>query len=119
MPVEMFASGPLDAGPAGGCREIVPAPVSGWPQIAMGEWELKDGAEHGDCHPHDELNYVLSGLLVVECDGVRVEAGPGDVVRVPGGRPALYSAPAHARMVYAYGPNPDGLPTTTFERAPG
>jgi ethanolamine utilization protein EutQ (cupin superfamily) len=44
-----------------------------------------------------------------------VTAGPGDVVRVPAGHPAYYYAPVHARMLYVYGPNPQGLPAWTFE----
>lgn len=117
MPAELFARRPLDEVP-GGCRSIVPAPPSGWTHVPLGEWELRDGAGFGDCHPHEELNYVLEGLLVVECDGGRVEAGRGDVIRVPAGRPAYYSAPTYARMVFIYGANPDGLPTTTFTTRP-
>jgi mannose-6-phosphate isomerase-like protein (cupin superfamily) len=113
MPAEHFAARPLAEVP-GGCRAIVPAPPEGWTHVPLGEWELRDGAGFGDCHPHEELNFVLEGLLVVECDGERVEAGPGDVVRVPAGHPAYYSAPTYARMVFIYGANPDGLPATTF-----
>jgi len=95
------------------CWPILPAPISGWPQLAMGIWELR--ASHwGDCHPHDEVNYVLAGKLVVECDGVTLEAGPGDTIRVPAGLPARYHAPEYARMLYVYGPNPEGQPSTTF-----
>jgi ethanolamine utilization protein EutQ (cupin superfamily) len=57
---------------------------------------------------------VLEGLLVVECDGERVEAGPGDVVRVPAHRPAFYSTPDYARMIFVYGANPEGLPASEF-----
>ena len=114
MPAELFPVRPL-ADVAGGCRSILPAHREGWPQLAMGEWELRGSlAGHGDCHPHDEVNYVLEGLLVVDCDGGRVEAGPGDVVRVPANRPAFYSTPDYARMVFVYGPNPDGRPAWTF-----
>ncbi len=111
MPAELYPVQPLDH-----CREIVPAPAAGWPQLSMGEWELHAGEEHGDQHAHDEVNFVLEGLLVVECDGSTVQAGPGDVIRVPAGRPALYSAPTYARMVYAYGPNPQGIPVVEFGR---
>jgi Cupin domain len=113
MPAELYPNRPLSEVP-GGCRSIVPAPAGGWTHVPMGEWELADGAGFGDCHPHDELNFVLAGLLVVECDGERVEAGVGDVVRVPANRPAYYSAPTYARMVFVYGANPGGLPATTF-----
>jgi len=113
MPAELFPSRPLSEVP-GGCRVIVGAPQAGWTHVPLGEWELRDGAGFGDCHPHDELNIVLDGLLVVDCDGACVQAGPGDVVRVPAGRPAYYSAPRYARMIFVYGANPAGLPSTTF-----
>lgn len=92
---------------------ILAHPGSGWPQLAMGIWELR-ASSWGDCHQHDEVNYVLVGRLVVECDGETMEAGPGDVVLVPAGLPACYHAPEYARMLYVYGPNPDGRPSTTF-----
>ena len=112
MPADLYVHRPLDES-ADGCRAIIAARRSGWDQLAMGEWSLTaDG--FGDCHPHDEVTYVLAGLLEVDCDGVRVSAGPGDVVRVPAGRPAYYFAPVHARMLYIYGPNQEGLPATTF-----
>ena len=113
MPAELFPAQPLSE-VANGCRFIVAAPPQGWTHVPLGEWQLRDGAGFGDCHPHEELNVVLDGLLVVECDGARVEAGPGDVVRVPAGRPAYYSAPSFARMIFIYGANPAGLPSTTF-----
>lgn len=95
------------------CWPILPAPASGWPQLAMGIWELR-ASRWGDCHPHDEVNYVLAGTLIVECDGVTIEGGPGDTIRVPAGLPASYHAPEYARMLYVYGPNPEGRPSTTF-----
>jgi hypothetical protein len=103
------------AGPssAPACWPILPAPPSGWPQLAMGIWELR-ASRWGDCHPHDEVNHVLAGTLIVECDGVTIEGGPGDTIRVPAGLPASYHAPEYARMLYVYGPNPEGRPSTTF-----
>ena len=38
----------------------------------------------------------------------------GDTIRVPAGLPALYHAPVYARMLYVYGPNPEGRLSTTF-----
>jgi uncharacterized cupin superfamily protein len=107
-----------DATPAGeppenGCWHILPAPEEGWPQLAMGIWELR-ASSWGDCHPFDEVNHVLAGTLVVECDGLTIEGGPGDTIRVPAGLPARYHAPEYARMLYVYGPNPEGEPSTTF-----
>lgn len=113
MPAELIPAAPLDPDSEPACRMILPAPPSGWRQPALGIWELRQ-AGFGDCHPHDEINYVLEGTLIVECDGESVEARPGDVVRVPAGHPAYYRAPDYARMVFVYGPNPDGLPSTSF-----
>ncbi len=115
MGAELFPAAPLANSP-GGCRGIIPAPESGWTHVPLGEWELAEGAGFGDCHPHDEVNYVLEGLLIVDCDGQKVVAGPGDVVRVPAGSPAFYSTPEYARMLFVYGANPDGLPSTTFSK---
>jgi len=89
------ASPASSSGPA--CWPILPAPASGWPQLAMGVWELK-ASSWGDCHPHDEVSYVLAGTLVVECDGLTLEGGPGDTIRVPAGLPARYHAPEYARV---------------------
>jgi len=113
VPAELFPRRDL-AGAAAGCRSIIAAPAGGWTHVPLGEWELRSGAGFGDCHPYEEINIVLQGRLVVDCDGVRVEAGPGDVVRVPPDRPAYYSAAPYARMVYVYGTNPEGLASTTF-----
>ena len=55
---------------------------------------------------------MLAGTLVVECDGVTLEGGAGDTIRVPAGLPARYHAPEYARMLYVYGPNPEGRPST-------
>ena len=82
MPAELIRAEPLDTQTDPPCRFILPAPTTGWSQLALGVWELRQ-SEHGDCHPHDEVNYVLEGTLIVDCDGESVEARPGDVVRVP------------------------------------
>jgi hypothetical protein len=113
VPADHFAHQPLGPDPDR-CRPIIAPGPKGWDQVAMGEWRLTAGG-FGDCHPHDEVTYVLEGLLEVDCDGVRVTAGPGDVVRVPAGHPAYYHAPEHAGMLYNYGPNPQGLPAWTFQ----
>jgi len=113
MPADLYPHRPLGADPDG-CHVIIAPSRAGWDQLAMGEWQLTHSG-FGDCHPHDEVNYVVEGLLEVDCDGVRVSAGPGDVVRVPAGRPAYYHAPEHARMLYVYGPNPQGLPSWSFD----
>jgi len=128
MPAELYVHRPVhgphdpDAVPTGtagvdsddpSCRAIIAAPASGWDQVAMGEWELS-AQGFGDCHPHDEVTYLLEGLLEIDCDGQRVTAGPGDVVRVPAGHPAYYYAPKYARMLFIYGPNPNGATSWTF-----
>ncbi|MFZ0324800.1 MAG: cupin domain-containing protein [Actinomycetes bacterium] len=79
----------------------------------MGEWELV-AEGFGDCHPHDEVTYVLEGLVEIDTSEGRVTAQVGDVVRVPAGTPAFYYAPERARMLYIYGPNPEGLRAWTF-----
>lgn len=94
-------------------RPFLPASRAGWPQLAMGEWQLR-ATGFGDCHPYDEVNYVLEGELEVECDGEVVRAGAGEVIRVPAGSPAFYRAASFARMLYIYGPNPEGLPSDGF-----
>ncbi|MGI8695203.1 MAG: cupin domain-containing protein [Mycobacteriales bacterium] len=119
MAADIFRTEPLPApeSAAPSCRAIIDAPQAGWSQVAMGEWELR-GCEFGDRHPHDELNYVLAGHLVVECDGSTVHAWPGDVVRVPAGSAAYYRTPEYARMVYVYGPNPDGQASAILRTGP-
>lgn len=94
-------------------RPMLPAPKAGWPQLALGEWTL-DRSGFGDCHPFDEVNYVLEGVLEVESGGLVVRVGAGEAVRVPAGTPAFYRAHGKARMLYIYGPNPDGLPSDDF-----
>ena len=95
------------------CRSIVEPPGPAWTGLALMEWELTT-AEWTDRHPHDEVNYVLAGELHVESDGETVVAGPGDTVVVPAGSTARYAAPAYARMLAIYGPNPDGLESGDF-----
>ena len=85
-----------------------PAP-QGWTQPVIMEWELT-GESWTDEHAHDEYAYVLEGRLLVECDGVTVEATTGDMVRVPAGSLGRYSAPEYARILGVYAPNPEGVP---------
>jgi uncharacterized cupin superfamily protein len=103
--------GPLPASRAGAGSRFLNRPESGaWTEPVLAQWELT-GSGWEDCHPHSETNVVLEGTLHVECDGVEVVLGPGDVVHVPAGTPGRYWAPGYARMVSIYGPNPDGAPT--------
>ncbi|HXY45619.1 MAG TPA: cupin domain-containing protein [Acidimicrobiales bacterium] len=110
MPARKLTVGAHASEAGGGCHPILAAPPTGWPQLAMGEWSL---ARSGwtDRHPFDELNYVLEGRLVVECDGEVLEAGPGETIQVFAGSAAHYHAPERARMIYVYGPNPNGEPS--------
>lgn len=86
-------------------RWIVPPTEGGWSGFALGEWEL-ERAVWTDLHHHDEFNVVVEGELHVESNGQTVIAGPGDSVRVAAGQLGRYSAPAYARMISVYGPNP-------------
>ena len=113
MPADLIRHADV-AGSSDHCRPIIPPRRAGWDQLAMGEWELR-GDGHGDCHVHDEVTYLIEGELEIDCDGERVVARPGDVVRVPGGAPAYYFAPVYARMLYIYGANPTGEPAWTFD----
>lgn len=83
--------------------------AEGWTQPVIMEWELT-GESWTDEHAHDEYAYVLEGTLFVESGGVTVEAGVGDMVRVPAGAVGRYFAPDHARILGIYAPNPDGAP---------
>ena len=49
-------------------------------------------------HAEAEVFHVLEGRHLFEIDGQRIEAGPGDVVSVPGGA-------AHAFLALSEGPN--------------
>lgn len=117
MPAEKRTTGePKEVGVADArfrIRPLLPASRAGWPQLAMGEWELR-ATGFGDCHPYDEVNYVLEGQLEVECEGETLLAGAGEVIRVAAGSRAFYRAHDYARMLYIYGPNPDGLPSEGF-----
>jgi ethanolamine utilization protein EutQ (cupin superfamily) len=94
-------------------RAFIAPSDTGWSGVALMEWQLTR-QEWVDEHPHDELNYVLEGTLMVSCDGETVEAPAGSVVRVPAGSRGRYWAPEHARMLAVYGPNPRGEPSTVL-----
>jgi len=47
----------------------------------------------------DEYTLVLAGRLVVECDGERLEAGPGEAVHARPGERVRYSTPDGAEYV--------------------
>ncbi|MBK3642544.1 cupin domain-containing protein [Streptomyces sp. MBT33] len=109
MAPQRYPAGPLvrrEGLPSG--HAFVPPGQGPRPGVALMEWELR-GESWTDEHPHDEFNYVLEGRLFVACDGETVEAGTGDVVRVPAGSVGRYWAPEYARMVAVYAPNPQGL----------
>ena len=108
MPPILHLPGALEGAPRS--HAFLAADPRGWRSVAVSEWELT-GEEWVDRHPHDEVNYVLEGTLVVECDGETIEAPQGSVVHVPAGSTGRYRAPDHARMLAIYGPNPDGAPT--------
>ena len=91
-------------------RSILRPGTVAWDGIVLGEWELTE-AWLEDQHPHDEINYVLAGELVVTCAGTVHRLGAGDTIRVPGGTAARYEAPRYARMLFLYEPNPEGAPS--------
>ena len=78
----------------------------------VGQWSLT-AAAWTDRHDHEEVNYVLEGELHVECDGLTRVVRPGEAVLVEAGSLARYAAPVYARMLYVYGPSPDGSHGTT------
>ncbi len=104
--------------PGASCEPIIDSPEKGWPQLALGLWELRE-ASFADEHPFDEVNYVLEGRLVVECEGEVLELGPGETVQVSAGSAACYRAPGYARMLYVYGPNPDGRSSRVLDTLSG
>ncbi len=81
-----------------------------WTEPVFTQWELRSSGWE-DRHPHSETNVVLEGELHVECEGVEVVCGPGEVVTVPAEVTGRYWAPDYARMISIYGPNPTGAPT--------
>jgi ethanolamine utilization protein EutQ (cupin superfamily) len=94
-------------------RGIIGTDAPAWTGVQVMEWELS-AAEWTDRHPHEEINHVLAGELHVTCDDTTVVAGPGDTVRVEAGSRATYAAPAYARMLAIYGPNPDAAESGDF-----
>ena len=114
MAVQLISNEPLSGdGPTMAGRHILAPADEGWQGVAVMEWELT-GAEWTDRHPHDEINFILEGELHVESDGETVVAGPGDSVLVVAGSVGHYRAPAYARMLAIYGPNPDGAESDSF-----
>jgi ethanolamine utilization protein EutQ (cupin superfamily) len=115
MTVAFIRNAPLSQDPESAMpgRSIIDPPDSAWKGIALMEWELTR-AEWTDRHPHDEINYLLDGELHVQSDGETVVARRGDTVVVHAGSKAKYSAPAYARMLAIYGPNPEGLESGDF-----
>jgi quercetin dioxygenase-like cupin family protein len=64
-----------------------------------------------DMHPHEEVTHVLEGELQIRIGSAVHVLTPGDTLLVSAGTLARYTAPVFARMLFVYGPNPDGLPT--------
>lgn len=116
-PVVVRTSAARRAAPWRTSRPILPPTIGGWHGVALGEWSLEGGWLR-DGHPHDEITYVLAGELHVTVGAVTEVLGPGDTILVPGGRTARYEAPVAARMLFVYGPNPTGAPTTEFAEGP-
>ncbi len=113
---EVVGRAPLaERGDGAASRVLLGGGTAAWAGVVLGEWELTH-AWLEDRHPHDEINYVLEGELVVTCEGVVHRLRAGDTIRVPGGRAARYEAPVYARMLFVYGPNPEGAPSAVIGR---
>ena len=111
---EVVRHTPLAVRPDGvASRSILGAGTVAWEGVVLGEWAL-ERAWLEDRHPHDEINYVLEGELVVTCGGAVHRLRTGDTIRVPGGSAARYEAPRYARMLFLYAPNPQGLPSAVI-----
>ena len=109
---EVFPTAALEpVGPGMSSRAISGSAEGAWTEPVFMEWELAE-AQWTDRHPHAEYNYVLEGVLHVECGGTTVVARVGDLVHVPANRRARYFAPRRARMLAVYGANPDGAGST-------
>lgn len=110
MPPVLRRGAPPRAGRHGPSNHpYIPPSSDGWTDVAVTMWELRQES-FSDRHQHVELNFVIDGVLFVECDGVTVVGAPGDLIEVPAGSAGTYSAPDYARMLAIYGPNPEGLP---------
>jgi quercetin dioxygenase-like cupin family protein len=71
---------------------------------ALSEWALTR-AGFSDCHPHDEVTFVLEGELHIRVGDSTVIGSAGDTITVPAGRAGHYWAPNYARMLGIYGPH--------------
>lgn len=49
---------------------------------------------------YDEVDYVISGTLTVNCCGKSVTAGPGELILIPKGSHIRFSVPEKARFLY-------------------
>lgn len=54
--------------------------------------------------PYEEVVYVIDGEFSVECDGVTVTAGPGEVLTIEKGAAVYLSGTAGTRALYALSP---------------
>jgi len=89
------------------------ADPKGWTEPVVCVWELEGEALTAEV-PFDEWNYILSGQLFIEIDGIEVEFNPGDAIHVPAGTCGHYRAPKYAKMFCTFGSNPKGLERTKF-----
>jgi len=49
---------------------------------------------------YDEIDYVISGQLTVQCCGKSVTAHPGELILIPKGSSIQFSVPEKARFLY-------------------
>lgn len=49
---------------------------------------------------YDEIDYVISGSLTIQCGSHSVTAGPGELLLIPKGSSIRFSVPEKARFLY-------------------
>ena len=49
---------------------------------------------------YDEIDYVISGRLTIQCCGKSITAGPGELLLIPRGSSVQFSVPEKARFLY-------------------
>ena len=69
------------------------------PRLGVGIMEMTDTTFPWTLN-YDEMDYVISGTLEVQCRGRTVSAGPGELIYIPKGSAIQFSVTGHARFLY-------------------